>query len=144
MKVRDNLKSKGTTGITADAHLSIAPGTRGVPISSRLNATYNGARDTIDLAKSYIALPRSRLDLIGTLGKEIDLQLRSRNLNDFLPAAAFASSGKPMTQLPVTLENGTALLNARVIRQLKRATDFRKRRADALHHGAAQVRPISC
>ena len=114
VKVQDNLKAKGTTGISAEAHLSIAPGARGVPVSSRLNATYNGAAETVDLARSYIALPHSRLDLTGTLGKRIDLQLQSRNLNDFLPAAAFASSGKPMTELPITLQNGTAVLNARV------------------------------
>ena len=114
VKVRDNLKAKGTTGVTAEAHLSIAPRTQGVPVSSHLNATYNGAQDTVELAQSYIALPHSRLDLIGTLGKQVDLHLLSRNLNDFLPAAAFASSGKPTTELPITLQNGTAALNARV------------------------------
>jgi translocation and assembly module TamB len=112
--VHDDLKAKGTTGITAETHLSITPGTKGVPVASKLNANYNGAQDTVAVGKSFIALPHTRLDLTGTLGKQIDLQLLSRNLNDFLPAAAFASSGKPPTELPITLQNGTAALNASV------------------------------
>ena len=118
IQVRGDLKAKGTSGFSAEAHLEITPGTHGVPVSSRLNASYNGARDTVSIAKSFVALPHSRLDVAGTLGRQIDLHLESRNLNDFLPAAALASSGEPMTQFPVTLHNGTAVINAQVTGKL--------------------------
>ncbi len=113
LKAAGDLKAKGTTGYSAEARLAIIPGQRGVPVSGSLNAGYTGATGTIDLAKSYVALPNSRIDLSGSLNKRIDVNLVSRNLNDFLPAANFASS-KPQAALPVTLQGGTATLQAQI------------------------------
>ncbi|MBV9038482.1 MAG: translocation/assembly module TamB domain-containing protein, partial [Acidobacteriaceae bacterium] len=113
IKAAGNLKAKGTTGYTATTDLVIDPGHRGVPVSGRLNASYNGARDLIDVGKSYIAMPNSRIDLEGTLNRQLNVNLVSHNLNDFLPAANFGSA-KPQTSLPVTLQNGAAQLQAQV------------------------------
>ncbi len=68
IQVRGDLKAKGTSGFSAEAHLEITPGTHGVPVSSRLNASYNGARDTVSIAKSFVALPHSRLRCRGYAG----------------------------------------------------------------------------
>ncbi|MDQ2844705.1 MAG: translocation/assembly module TamB domain-containing protein [Acidobacteriota bacterium] len=110
---KGNLKAKGTTGYTAQANLDIVPGRHGIPLSGKLNANYSGAPATLDLGNSYLALPNSRIDLRGSLNREIELKLLSRNLNDFLPAIDFGAA-KPMTSLPVVLRNGTAMIQARI------------------------------
>ena len=111
--VKSNLKAKGTRGLTAQTHLAIAPGSHGVPVSGRIEGRFNGATGVVALEKSYVALPDSRLDLSGDINKQLTLTLVSRNLKDFLPAANFGSSD-PLRALPVTLEGGTARVDAQV------------------------------
>ncbi len=74
---RGNLRAKGATGYTAEARLAIAPGRHGVPISGRLNAKYVGKIESLDLEQSYIALPNSRLDVGGSLNRQVNI---SRNI----------------------------------------------------------------
>lgn len=107
LKAAGDLKAKGTTGYTANANLAIVPGHRGVPISGRLVADYRGANDTLGLDHSYLTMPNSRIDLSGTLNRQIDINLVSHNLNDFLPAANFGAA-KPQSSLPITLQGGGA------------------------------------
>ncbi|MBZ5725498.1 MAG: translocation/assembly module TamB domain-containing protein [Acidobacteriia bacterium] len=95
---------KNGSSLVAHAGLVIAPAPRGMPVSGRLNADYNGAAGTVALSRSYVALPNSRIDLSGTLGQRIDVRLVSRNLNDFRPVAA----------IPVVLNGGVATVNATV------------------------------
>ncbi len=113
LKATGDLKAKGTTGYLAQVKLDIVPGRRGIPISGRLYANYAGASDTLDLGKSYLDFPNSRLDLSGSLNRRIDLSLVSHNLNDFLPAANFGAS-KPESTLPVELKGGTARIQAQI------------------------------
>jgi translocation and assembly module TamB len=94
-----DLKQPGTQSIAAHTRISITPGTRGIPMSGRVNVDYNGASDDI-IADSYIALPHTRVTLSGSLGNRLDVALTSRDLNDLLGA----SPGT--TKLPVTLEPG--------------------------------------
>ncbi|HSU30777.1 MAG TPA: translocation/assembly module TamB domain-containing protein [Bryobacteraceae bacterium] len=114
INARGDLQAKGTSGYTATARLAIAPGRRGIPVSGVLHADYAGSSGTVALNRSYIAFPHSRLDLIGSLNQHIDINFVSHNLNDFLPAAALASPGKPLTELPIQLQNGIATLRAQV------------------------------
>ena len=114
---RGNLKVKGATGYRAEAQLAIAPGTQGVPLSGRIDFRYTGASGTVDLGQSYLRLPNSQIDLAGSLNKRIDINLVSHNLNDFLPAVAFASS-KPEAPLPVALHGGAATVQAAVTGRL--------------------------
>lgn len=97
-----DLSAPGTRGISAKTRLAIAPGRRGIPVSGRLNASFNGASDSVSLADSYIALPHTRLTLSGSLGQRIDVNLTTQDLNDLLAAAAM--KGPP----PVTLTGGEA------------------------------------
>jgi translocation and assembly module TamB len=113
IEARGNLKSKGTTGYRAEARLGIAPGMQGVPLSGRLDFAYTGASGTVDLGQSYVRSPNSRIDLSGSQDKRIDINLVSHNLNDFLPAVAFASS-KPEASLPVSLHGGAATVQAAI------------------------------
>lgn len=108
-----DLKAKGTTGDTANAFLTIAGNRRGAPVSGEISAGYSGATDTVTLGRSYLALPNSRLDLAGVLGKRLDVKFVSHDLNDFLPAMRMASPGKN-SLMPVTLQGGIAQLNATI------------------------------
>ena len=113
LRATGDLKAKGTTGYNAEAKLDIVPGAHGVPVRGQINARYSGPTGLVDVGKSYIALPNSRLDLSGSLNKQLDLNLVSRDLNDFLPAANFGAS-KPQTALPITLQGGRASIQAQV------------------------------
>lgn len=114
LKAVGDLNAKGTSGYNAHAALAIVPGNRGVPVSGELSVSYVGARDTVDVGKSYLVFPHSRLDLSGALNQRLDVNLISHNLNDFLPAANFASS-KPQTSLPVSLQaGGVAAIQAQI------------------------------
>jgi translocation and assembly module TamB len=109
-----NLKAKGTTGYNATVRLAITPTRSGIPVEGRIAADYSGKSGIVSLNRSYLSFPHSRLDLAGSLNKRIDIQLVSHNLNDFLPAAALASPGKPVRELPVSLRNGVASLQAQI------------------------------
>lgn len=103
-----DIKVPGTKSIQADVHLGIAPGSRGMPVSGKINADFNGASDLISLADSYVALPNSRLDLSGSLDHQLNIKLVSHNLKDFEPALAMGSNGKPQP-LPIQLQRGGAV-----------------------------------
>jgi len=97
-----DLKTPGTASVTATARLSITPGRRGIPVSGRLNAAYNGATDDIRVENSYIGLPHTRLTLNGAVDKQLNIALTSSDLSDLL--AATSMNSKP----PVTLNGGQA------------------------------------
>ncbi len=87
IEANGNLKAPGAKLNVANAKLVITPGRRGIPVSGRINAEYNGATNNINLANSYIALPNTRLNLSGSLNNRLNLELTSRNLSELLAAA---------------------------------------------------------
>ncbi|MFN7998910.1 MAG: translocation/assembly module TamB domain-containing protein [Bryobacteraceae bacterium] len=92
--------------LVAHARLSIAPGRNGIPVSGQINADYDGPSDTITLARSYVAMPSTRVDLSGTLNHQIQVRAVTHNLADLMP-----SPQKP----PVTFQSGgSAIVNATV------------------------------
>jgi translocation and assembly module TamB len=99
-----NIKMPST--LAARANLAIAPARagQGIPVSGRLDAAYNGEAQTVTLGQSYLALPHSRIDLSGSLGQRIQVQMVSRDFSDFQPVAT----------IPVSFNNGNATLNATV------------------------------
>jgi translocation and assembly module TamB len=115
--LKGDLQAKGTSSYRAQTRLKIAPGQDGMPLSGALNANYAGATGKIDLLNSFLLLPHSRLDLTGTPNQELNVQLLSRNLDDFLPAANF-DAAKPTTSFPITLNGGTVAFNAKVTGRL--------------------------
>ncbi len=125
------LKGEITRNTLASVKLAIAPGSQGQPVSASIDAAYNGPHNSIGLGNSYVVLPHSRLELSGTLGGQIltasgigrarsnhefgqiHVHLQSTNLNDFLPAIAFASSNPPQS-LPLTLVKGSAVFEGTI------------------------------
>jgi len=88
--------TKNTSDLVARAALSIQPTSGGVPVSGRITVDYNGRAGTVNLARSFIALPNTRLDLAGSLGQQVQIRLVTRNTGDFRPVAS----------LPLTFRNG--------------------------------------
>ncbi len=99
--------------LVANARLSIVPGRNGVPVSGLIDVSYDGPREAVNLGRSFIQLPNTRLDLSGELGRQLRVRFASRNLDDLLPAIALASKNPPKT-LPVRLANGSALFDGAV------------------------------
>jgi translocation and assembly module TamB len=123
---------KASSVAAANTNLALAPNGQGIPLRGQVNAAYSGANDSVDVGQSYILLPSSRIDFSGSLNRQLNLRVNSRNLDDFLPALALASS-QPPAQLPVRLEAGgvleltstlTGRLDAPVISGTTRLTRF--------------------
>jgi translocation and assembly module TamB len=110
---RSNLHSKGQSDLLVSARTSIAPRGTGVPVQGRLNADYAAASGDVAIPNSSITLPHSRIIISGSLNKDLAVDLKSQNLNDFLPAANFGASS-PVKSLPVTLKGGSANLTGHV------------------------------
>ena len=108
-----DLTLPAATGIRAQAQLSIVPGSQGVPLSGKLAAAYDGAHNTVELAPSYLALPHSRLDLSGVLGRRIAVTFSSAGLDDLYPALAM-SFKEPPKEMPVALRGGKLAVRAEV------------------------------
>lgn len=103
VKAAGNLKNTST--LVASANLGIAPGRRGVPVSGHLAVDYSGRSGDVAVDHSYLALPHTRVDLTGSLEKQIQVHLVSRNFSDF----------KPVADIPVTFaNNGAATVDATV------------------------------
>jgi autotransporter translocation and assembly factor TamB len=100
---------KRSSDLAARANLAIAPGPAAngdVPVSGRLNVNYSAAAGNIVLDRSFLALPHTRLDLSGTLGRQMQVRLVSHDLADDL---------RPVASVPVTFTgNGAAVVNATV------------------------------
>ncbi|HUK15803.1 MAG TPA: translocation/assembly module TamB domain-containing protein, partial [Bryobacteraceae bacterium] len=100
---------KRPAALAARANLTIEPGggaSGDVPVAGRLNVNYSGAAGTVALDRSYLTLPHTRLDLAGTLGRQVDVRLVSRDLADDL---------RPVAAVPIKFTgNGAASVNATV------------------------------
>ena len=98
-----DIRNLGT--LTAKANLAIAPGPRGIPLSGHIGVDYEGRSDTVTLNNTHLVLPHTTADLNGSLGKQIQVRLVSRNFADFQPFAT----------IPATLTaNGAATVEATV------------------------------
>ena len=105
-----NLKA-GLRGLTAQARLSIAPG-RGIPLSGNLVANYAGARDDVSIQKSLLTLPHTRLNIDGSVGRQLNVKLTTTNLDDLFSAVP------PNFRPPVALQGGEASFTGKVTGRL--------------------------
>lgn len=83
--------------LDANAAVTIAPKSTGIPVSGALDFRYLGSRDSIAFSNSQVQLPHSVVTLSGTVGEAAQLRVTSRNLSDF-------------ASLPVALRNGSATI----------------------------------
>ncbi len=95
--------------LDASAQLTLSPSGTGSVSGGFIDAHYDGQRQYVDLAKSFVALPSSRVEFSGGLGVQpggytgqLQVHLSSSNLADLLTFAPAIKS------LPVTLQKGYA------------------------------------
>jgi translocation and assembly module TamB len=87
------------------AQLAIAPAGEGAPVRGHLNADYSMRTGLLDLGRSVLILPASRVDFSGILGRDMRVRLETRDLNELLPAL-----GTNAASIPVALASGGRLL----------------------------------
>ena len=94
-----------TSAVLAKANLAIAPASHGIPVSGHVGLDYNGRAGLVNLDHSHLALPHTTADLNGTLGKQVQVHVVSRDFADFAP----------VTAVPVTFTGaGAATIDATV------------------------------
>ncbi len=102
-EVSGRLSDRRNDHLTASTRLTLTPAGRGVPVQGLIDAKYQGAREVLALAPSFVALPNTRLEASGTLGQELKIHAETRNLDDLMPAIAASGPNAPKT-LPVSLQ----------------------------------------
>jgi translocation and assembly module TamB len=116
-----NLAGNLNTGLrsfTAQAKLSVLPGSRGIPLSGNLTVDYSGASDDISIRKSLLTLPHTRLSVDGSVGKQLNVAMTTNSLDDLF--AAFPPDSRP----PVDLHGGQASFDGKVTGSLTAPTIF--------------------
>ncbi len=103
----------GKLGTTARANLMVVPSSGGMPIEGHVDSAYDQAAGTIALGSSSLATPATRVEVSGTLGKMLQVRLRSTDLNDLLPALAIAEDNPP-SEIPLKLRNGSVTADGSV------------------------------
>ena len=93
------------------ARMTIAPTGGGAPVHGSVDATYDAASETLDLGKSFLALPATRADFAGVLGKQLRVNASSSDLDEVLPAFNVQT-------LPVALRNGEAKFDGTITGKL--------------------------
>ncbi len=102
----------------ARVNLKISPAPEGTAVEGRVNAVYDQKAGQVFLGNSYLATPASRLDVAGTLGTKLQIQFRSSNLDDLLPALALAEKSPP-SEIPLKLMNGAARADGTILGTLE-------------------------
>lgn len=97
-RIRD-ISHKGL--MEGTAQLTIA----GPVANGEVSAHYKNSK--LELGHSWVQLPRSRVDVSGTLGETLTVRLDTKDLDDFLPVL----NGKA---LPFALKNGSIAFNGTV------------------------------
>jgi translocation and assembly module TamB len=82
--------------IMAGATLDVSPGPNSVPVHGEVSATYNGESGTVELERSWLELPNTRVDLSGVIGQRLEVKVQTRDLNDLSPVA-------PLERFPAKL-----------------------------------------
>lgn len=97
-----------TESLTAQAHLTIAPGKAGIPVSGQLNANYSASANNIRIQNSYLALPHTRLNLEGDLMKSLHLAMKSSDLHDVLAATTVSPDTVALNQGTLTFDGNAS------------------------------------
>ncbi len=71
--------------IMAVATLDVSPAPNGMPVHGEITATYTGETETVELGRSWLQLPNTRVDLSGVPGQRLEVTAQSRDLNDLSP-----------------------------------------------------------
>lgn len=110
-----------TRDLRAGGRFRVAASQGGVPVQGFVEVAYNGRTRAVQLGNSKLSLPSSSVQFSGTFGEKLQVRLESKDLNDLLPALAFASD-EPPPELPLRLnQGGSAIFDGTVSGPVNRA-----------------------
>jgi translocation and assembly module TamB len=118
LQAEGDLNVTGTRSIAAEIRLAIAPERRGIPVSGRLEARYNGAAETVMIANSCVTLPHTRLTLDGALNQRVNIALASRDLDELTAVIS------PPEKFPIVFTGGQAVFAGAVAGNLRNPRIF--------------------
>ena len=105
VRVDGVIGKRGLDGLIAEAKMDITPGTTGVPVQGNVQVRYDQRAGLVQLANSEVNIGSTHIGASGTLGRTLQVQVVSKNFNDFLPLYPLAGETAPK-QLPVALKTG--------------------------------------
>ena len=88
--------------LRAIGNLTLAPAPSGDEVRGQIQVAYDAGSGVLDLGRSTVSLPHSRVDFSGALNRELRVHLETHDLGDLLPAL-----GKTAADVPVKLGTGT-------------------------------------
>jgi len=107
------LREESYHQLVAGATLDVAPAEGSLPVHGNVTAKFDGLADTVELGRSWLELPHTRVDVSGVLGQSLEMQFQSHDLNDLAPALR-------TMKLPARLEqNGSVAFNGTVTGALR-------------------------
>jgi len=110
----------GTLGaadrLRVSGQLEIAPAPEGAPVHGHISAAYTAATEVLDLGRSTLSLPASRVDFSGALDSQLHVHLETKDGAELLPAI-----GQSAASIPVKLENGSAVFDGNVTGKVEQA-----------------------
>jgi translocation and assembly module TamB len=96
--------------LRASARLNLSPAA-GAPVRGQIQLDYDGRRGTLDLGRSSLQLPSTRLDISGAIGNRMVVHLETRDLGDLLPLV-----GRP---IPLELRQGVVVFDGTITGRLE-------------------------
>ncbi|HWB85592.1 MAG TPA: translocation/assembly module TamB domain-containing protein [Bryobacteraceae bacterium] len=103
--------------LRATVSLTISPAQTGPPIQGQITANYDAATGILDLGHSTLQLPATRIEASGAIGRQMQVHLETRDLNDLAPVM-----GQNGGALPVKLDQGAIVFDGTVTGRLPNPT----------------------
>jgi translocation and assembly module TamB len=94
------LQESNFHSIVAGGTLEVSPAPNSLPVHGEVTAAYNGETGTVELRRSWLELPYTRVDLAGVIGQRLEVKVQSRDLSDLSPVVS-------VERLPAKLMAGT-------------------------------------
>ena len=70
----------------AGGNLTLAPAPSGDAVRGQIDAAYDARTGALDLGRSTVTLPHSRVDFSGAINSRLKVHVETGDLNDLLPA----------------------------------------------------------
>jgi translocation and assembly module TamB len=102
---------KHSAELRASATLSVSPAPESAPVHGQIGVTYQASDRTLDLGRSTVTLPSSRVDFSGILGRQMRAHLETRDLDDLLPAIDERAANLPAKLTGTLIFDGTVTGN---------------------------------
>lgn len=96
----------GVSDFVVASRVTVTPGTGPDRLEGSVDVTYRQREGRVDLGRSWLAMSASRAEFNGTLGERLEVEVRSKDLDDFQPGMILVTA-KPLV-LPVKLADGEA------------------------------------